>query len=222
MEFAGLEAGNVVVLPQGRLRARLKQETTAAHARIEDHPRLAALARGAVSEAEYRQILLLKLAFWRPVERAIAGAADWATLGAPLAGHEGAPRLVADLQDLGCTASELAALPDCAEIPQIQTVWQAVGCRYVLAGASLGGKVIARALDKTCRSFPLRFYTSGGESIGRAWKSFCNTLDSLRPTEREEGTIIGAACDTFARLHEHLERSQSRHCDHKARSHLPC
>ena len=185
-----------------RLRQRLKQATMPLHDRIERNPRLAALAAGALDVAGYRTLLLAKLAFYRPVEDALAAVADWPVLGVPRPGHT--LRLIADLRELGCADAEIGASSDCPAIPSIATFWQAIGCRYVLEGASLGGQLIARTLRGRQPPWALRFYAGADDGDGSVWRRFCDLLDTLAPLDREVQEAIEAACATFQRLDDHL------------------
>jgi heme oxygenase len=190
----------------GRLRDSLRRATAPQHERLERNPRLAQLAAGALDLADYRDLLLAKLGFYRPVERALAGAVDWPALGVPLPGHTA--RLIADLADQGCTDADLAEFPDCPAVPTIATLWQAIGCRYVLEGASLGGQLIARALRGKNPPWPLRFYAGADDDDdveAPVWRRYCALLNRLTPAERQEQDAIEAACATFQRLDDHLQ-----------------
>lgn len=188
-----------------RLRDRLRLETAPLHARIEQNRRLATLAAGTISQSVYRELLAAKLTFYLPVERELAAAVDWDGLEIPLTECLGTPRLVADLLELGVTHKEPAFRRDCHSVPQVANFWQAIGCRYVLAGASLGGQLIARALRSHDSRLPVRFYSGAGEKSGQLWSSFCAVLNSLTPSAEDEQQAVDAARATFVGLTELLD-----------------
>jgi len=64
------------------------------------------------------------------------------------------PRLEQDLIALDATVDELAKNPRCGELPELAAISQALGCLYVIEGATLGGRTITRHLQPGLRPVP--------------------------------------------------------------------
>ncbi len=73
-----------------------------------------------------------------------------------------------------------------------------IGARYVLLGASLGGKVMARAIAGRTdghAALPVRFLTGTGEND---WKIFAAELEDNLPDAASRAAAAMAAKATFA------------------------
>jgi heme oxygenase len=97
------------------------------------------------------------------------------------------------------TQADIQCLPDLSSFPR------AVGCMYVLEGATLGGQVVLRqvraALGVDAAS-GASFFAGYGSRNGAMWQAFLAFLGALRFDARETNHTIAAACETF----EGLER----------------
>jgi len=151
----------------------------------------------------YRKLLGKFFGYIRPwEERVLAG------LGAERAifrGREKTFRLRSDLRFLGLGDEEIANLPVCEELPELDSVPRALGSMYVFEGATLGGQFISSHLEKrfgemaTCG-----FFNSYGADVGRKWKEFREILLE-HSSPHADPLIIGAAVETFERFHGWLE-----------------
>lgn len=142
------------------LRDHLRALTHAAHARLNQLPRLAALARGDCGLVEYGQIL-------RDYHRLYAGLDP--CLGAS-AGY--VPRLPWLDADLDCLKQTLA--PPLAFVCPPDDAAR-IGLRYVVEGSSLGGAVIAARVRDTLgldAARGARFFHGHGDQTGPRWQSF--------------------------------------------------
>ena len=176
----------------------LRAETAVAHQQLED---AVAIPRRLVDLTQYRQLLGTFLGFYRPLEKGISAVANWLDA----AEERKTTWLEADLGALGLTASQIIALPDCSELPDVGTSARAMGCRYVLEGATLGGRHISAMMDRG-GAVPLearRFFSGYGEKTGEHWRQFVAALERHAAGVRvaERGEIIQGASETFACLH---------------------
>jgi heme oxygenase len=81
----------------------------------------------------------------------------------------------------------------------------ALGCLYVLEGATLGGQLIGRQVQ---RQLGLRsehgcafFAGYGADQTGPMWKAFSEAVDAYGSAQpAAQGAIVAAACDTFLRF----------------------
>ena len=172
------------------VRDRLRAATADAHLLLEtelDLPR-ALRTRGDILA------MLARLAgFFRPLEAAL----DAALGPAVMAGRHRAADLEADLRALGLAPGAIAALPLCPDAGALAGPAACWGALYVVEGARLGGRGIARDLARRDLAYGLRFWTADPAGGERAWPHFMSILEGVGdPEEAERGALA-----TFARLH---------------------
>ena len=142
--------------------------------------------------------------FYKPLEAALAPWKSfvWSESESASAGREKTPLLMRDLCALSA-GDALEAIPLCPETPRLETLAQALGCLYVLEGATLGGQIIGRHLQTVHGIGPdngAAFFGGYGPETGRRWKDFGQVI--TRHAEREDcpaEQIIAAARETFSR-----------------------
>jgi heme oxygenase len=173
--------------------AHLKQETKVYHEQLEANAFARALMDGSLSRAAYGEMLQRFYGFYRPLEAqlqnvSIAGLDIHARLKTPL--------LERDLRALGCYDE---TLPLCPDVPVINSTARALGCMYVLEGATLGGQLIARQLRKlgTTPENGAAFFNSYGENVGEMWKAFAAVTNAYAVANGHEDEMTAAACETF-------------------------
>ena len=176
---------------------RLKRETSPQHTAIE---RQIDLRHVCGSRSAYTQHLARLYGFYRPLEKAL-----WRTSAVREAGlgeeRRKTPLLLDDLRAL--RAAPLAALPLCEALPPVAEDAQALGCLYVLEGASLGGRVITRLVRERLGIGPGdggAFFHGYGEATGAMWDSFRASLDAYARSPERQEAVIGAARATFDAL----------------------
>ena len=199
--------------PQG-LALRLRRETAEAHEAIEHLPLMRRLTSAEVTLDDYRHYLRTIEAIYSPLEQAL-----YAGLSEPLRERLGvAPKrsaLLGDLAELGDApeADPRTTLAD-PELPeQLPALLSAqhpsalVGGLYVLEGATLGGRTIARHLRAVLgESFGGgRFMDFHGRAITTAWPRFCAALVDLdRDGALDADETVAGALATFALIHGRL------------------
>lgn len=188
--------------PSGLLR-RLKLDTQPEHVAIEQSVRF--LDAGAPLSL-YRDYLGQLLGFYEPIEVLLADLCRGAEL-LSVEQRKKAHLIAHDLRALGLDAAQIAGLPRCQaqELPQIAGLQQALGCLYVLEGATLGGRYVHHRLSLL---FPgvigrsssfLRCY--GSETRAR-WLEFGHALTRYA---EDPDQIVHSARATFRALHRWLQ-----------------
>lgn len=178
--------------------AQLQQSTAAAHATLE---RKLDLLNRCTSRAVYRQVLEQFFGFYIPIEAALTQIDAWATIGLDGAKRCKGPLLAADLRSLGASAADLVQLPICANLPELRGVPQALGCLYVLEGATLGGQIIMRHLRTPLaltQTHGCSFFASYGSQVGPMWRAFGAALTVYGRTPAVADEVVASACATFA------------------------
>ncbi|MDX9875714.1 MAG: biliverdin-producing heme oxygenase [Spongiibacteraceae bacterium] len=172
---------------------RLREATAVIHQRLEACIPLTAIS---TQPTAYRQLLQAYWGFYAPFEAALQphvesfGDLQWQrrikhTL------------LAADLAGLGVTATDLAGLPQCQNLPAVTDVPIALGTMYVLEGATLGGRqILGMQSDRLAARGASRFLTGYGTATGRMWRQFLNCLERCAPRD-EQQDAVDAAVATF-------------------------
>lgn len=182
----------------------LGRGTRAEHARIEG---VVPILGPRLTVAVYREYLARLLGFYGPIEAALAEH-SWEAAGLDLAARRKAPLLAADLDRLGVAAAAREALPRCAALPEVPALPEALGCAYVLEGATRGGRVLARRVEEALgldRAGGCAFLQAYGDDADRMWEAFAVALDAALGDEAALGRAIRTARRTFACLQRWLE-----------------
>ena len=175
---------------QSTARTALRTATHDVHERMHCHPALSRLAAGTIGRDEYRRVLARSYGFYATIEPVLG-----------LAGNS-TECLFDDLTTLGMTPAAIDDLPRCAPLAVGQGQAEAIGARYVLLGASLGGKVMARAIagrPDGDAALPVRFLTGTGDN---EWKIFATDLEKNLPDTALRTRAAKAATAVFAAYEE--------------------
>ena len=205
---AHCSAGPVRVLPTRAsapaidvesLSTTLKARTADSHRRVEQ---LLGLPGAIRDRQDYERWLGRFFGFYQPLESALAEVAEPDGHGIETTRHS--HRLADDLRTLEVEIFGLGrALP--AELPGISTFAHGVGARYVLMGATLGGRCILRDLDArlgTGLGAATAFLRAGGPDAISSWPACRSAIDRFGiryPQSR--GDVIAGAIGTFDALH---------------------
>ena len=181
------------------IRARLRETTSAQHRELEER---LDLLNPALSLARYRRILEAFYGFYRPLETALAETLAGAACGFSLPARH--LRLERDLVMLGASLDDVAGLPRCASVPALSSQGRGAGCLYVLEGAALGGRIIARAVGLHLaldREHGVSFFAGEVEPTPARWRAVLAWLDGVHADSTDRGGgIVEGACETFREL----------------------
>ena len=160
---------------------------------------------GTLSIHTYTALLQKLFGFYKPLEERIAALSSWHNLPVDLGRRQKTPLLERDLLWLNVTQPQLSQLPRCERLPEVKSITEALGCLYVLEGATLGGQIIGRHLKRNLALDEDRgcaFFCSYGDEVGLMWKSFRETLSSHCSKHGSSGEeqLVKSACETFASL----------------------
>lgn len=186
----------------GALLSAIRQACNPTHQRLEQ--RLPLVAPD-LTRAEYVRILQAFHAFYAALE---------AVLEAPAVGFPGldwpcrrkTPWLAQDLAALHVAPAVQPTPP----LPAVADAVDALGCLYVLEGATLGGQLSSRAVARSLgldADTGARFLAGYGEHNGRMWRDFLRLLQRAENwPQPERARIVAAAAATFAMLEQWLNR----------------
>jgi heme oxygenase len=173
----------------------IRNATRDRHGRLEAMPSQMRLLRDDYRVAEYRSLLQRLYGFYDPLQSLLR------TYAHTVAWHERIAQrtllLERDLHKLGTTPADLQDLARCEALPAVDTPDRALGCAYVLEGATLGGRVISKHLARVFRDradAPYSFFSGDGERTAERFREWCATLDA---TAADGQDVCRSACATF-------------------------
>jgi heme oxygenase len=199
------------VIGDATVRAALREATDPIHRRLHGLPDFRSLAEGRLDRAGYAALLRRMLGFHRAVETALDAAPSLSPWGIDIAGRRRAWLIEADLLALGATAAPQAPglpppalqppdLQPLAPLPPLGSAARALGCLYVTEGSTLGGRQLARALDRLLPPGPegRRFLLGHGEAHAAMWRACCLALEACGADPARRAEMLAAATATFA------------------------
>ncbi len=191
----------------------LRDATRSAHQSLNDHALLTQLVEPDLSWLTYARILEAFYGFYAPMERARLGPHGDGIRRFGLVRRDRTPLLCRDLRALGYGEVAIEALELCPDLPRVASPIEALGCLYVLDGAALGGKVIARQVRKSLGrrvSDRLAFFTSGGADVATTWRHLMGVIEARtgHPSDRREA-VRGAEA-TFECLARWIDQARGR------------
>jgi heme oxygenase (biliverdin-IX-beta and delta-forming) len=178
------------------LHIALRAATQDVHQRLHHHPGFAALQAGQIDLADYRALLARLTGFYAPFEIS-AGVRP-----------ERTRRLTADLAALGTPPVAPETLPRCPYIPRLATPSRRIGALYVVEGAALGGRQLAKSLDSLLGpdvAAGRNFFLGRGAATGATWRAFITRLETFARDPLACAEIIVAARETFAAIERWLD-----------------
>lgn len=179
--------------------ARLRQDTAALHASVED--RLDLLSP-TLSEQRYIRILQAFRAYFVRCEREMERACPQ-QYRETWSGHRSAALLDSDLETLGAARDE--QLESHVTTPAFDDPGAWLGALYVIEGSMLGGRVIARHLEDAFHWRDGRGYSyflGHGSRTSERWKEVCALLEA---EEERYNQLRSGAHQTFDQLNLCLE-----------------
>jgi len=185
---------------------RLKRDTSDHHAKAESAldailclraPTRATYAAALVRLAGWYQPLEAAIALWEPLIE--AAGIDWQR-------RRKCTALSHDLTMLGCTDS----VETCDRLPPLSDAPSVLGCLYVTEGATLGGRVIVRAVGPALgvtAEEGARFFGGYNADTGTLWRRFGSALSAyvedtpaIGEHQRRADIVVRSAQDTFESL----------------------
>jgi heme oxygenase len=170
------------------LRLELRAATQDVHGRLHHHAGFAAVQDATISLAHYEALIVRLYGFYVPFEAAMAIEPERSTW------------LAGDLAALD-HKRPLHALPMCRHIPRLDSAYLRLGALYVAEGSALGGRELARGLDRllgTGVAEGRQFFIGRGAGTGEAWRAYLALLSGAESEPSACAEIIKGAVKTFA------------------------
>ena len=119
----------------------------------------------------------------------------------------GSRPLAGDLEALNFRRP-LYAIPKCSHVPFLGSAHLRLGALYVGEGSALGGRELARGLDRllgTDVKKGRQFFIGRGAGTGAAWKSYLEQLSAAPLEQSVRSEIIKGAVETFTTFEHWLD-----------------
>ncbi|WP_243370138.1 biliverdin-producing heme oxygenase [Microvirga solisilvae] len=179
---------------------RLKTETRPAHDRIET---AMDLERRIAARDGYKDLLIRFYGFHSAWEKAAGAIAPDKTF---FESRCKTKLLVKDLVTLGLSEEEIIRLPQCDPLMPLPSPSAVLGSMYVVEGATLGGAIIAREVERKLgfdEQTGCAYFKSYGRETAMMWKQFgARLLEVSSPDTDDE--IVSTAQKTFDVMHDWL------------------
>lgn len=179
---------------------RLRQATGERHSALECQ---LPLLDPHLSHADYCHLVSRFLGYYAPLEALLLALPWWDDIGFNYAERYKTPYLLQDMVALGVPNDTLTTFPRCPDLPLIETIPQALGCLYVIEGATLGGQVITKHLRANLGLTPASgaaFFSGYGAHTGSRWQAFGAMLTAVAEQTGGHQAMIDTANHTFATI----------------------
>ena len=173
----------------------LRAATRDVHERLHRHAGFAAIQDATIGRDAYRDLVVRLYGFHAAFEVAAA------------IGPVRSAWLAGDLEALGL-ARPLHALPRCPHVPRLDTAHRRLGALYVAEGSALGGRELARGLDRLVgrdATAGRRFFIGRGARTGEAWRGYLAQLSAAPQEASARAEIVAGAVETFAAFERWLD-----------------
>jgi heme oxygenase len=202
------QALRVATDPKDIFLKNLRAATGPAHVVLEQNPYTTVLMTPHVSIADYITYLQRLYGFVAPVEAIVYPAMHTVVANVPQ--RIKAHYILEDLRAAGVSEETIRSLPQYDATAFYTTGAEKIAAMYVLEGASLGGNVIFRHLQKTTGITPEKtaYLTAYGAKTGIMWQQFIEAFTGYVMAQDNADEVISAAAATFGRIDNWLTNQQ--------------
>ena len=184
--------------------ARLRDETSELHQALEQR---LALLDPHLELPRYEAVLHAMYGYYAALEPRLVQLSARA-LEPPFPLLERTPRIERDLVNLGWRPDQVQRIEPCDVLPTLVQVEHLAGCLYVIEGAALGGRVIARALYQRfglSSEGGCAFFAGEPQGLGARWQSVLGWFEGLPALGVSADGIVQSAQETFGTLTRWLD-----------------
>lgn len=177
--------------------AELRAATTSIHDELDSDPRMRDYFQ---SRSGVVELLTRWYGFLYPYQKSLETRPS--QLGGFARSRSKTHLLLADLTVHGVPTDDI---PLCLSIPPLRNDAETLGAMYVTEGATLGGRVIARQLERQLGlsgNQGYSFFSGYGDNTGAMWRQFSSTVEEACSPCPE--VAVGAAIRTFTSIRDWL------------------
>lgn len=188
----------------------LREKTRDLHERLEQRLNL---PDSLDSREEYARLLAAFYGFYAPIEKFLTehpGLRE--DTGLCFSSRRKSGYLETDLRFLGFGDCALKQIPRCTVLPAMNSTASAIGCAYVLEGATLGGQIIGRHLETRLglhRGAGVAFFYCYGDATAAMWQQFRRGAEAFAEREAAAGQAEPVAREATVAARATFERLEA-------------
>lgn len=170
--------------------------TNDVHQRLHRHTGFAAVQDGTISQGDYTKLLIRLDGFHRAFEIAAR------------VGNERSHWLARDLETMRGERWQPGVAEQRPTMPSLDSSERLLGALYVVEGSALGGRGLARGLDRLLGSGTSdgrRFFNGRGSETGVMWCDFVSRLELVSAKPAARIAAVDAAVEMFSIFEVWLE-----------------
>lgn len=194
------------IIDNDSILAQLKARTAHQHQATEE---TVDLMREDYTLDDYRNLLVRFYSFYKPFEAKISAAIKSNGIDFNHSERLNAPKIIADLQSLGMSESEISVIETTDELPNLESKERIFGSLYVIEGSTLGGQVISRHLKGKFDlddSNGAAFFSGYGKETGKMWNGYREAVTKFAESGANRDEIIAGANETFEKIGHSLAK----------------
>ena len=179
---------------------KLRFNTAPLHKSIELLPVSISLLSNNITLQDYRNYIIILYGFVKEFELSLYPQIQFVI--DDLESRKKTFLLYNDLQTLGIEPAEVETIMD-NFFKTNNTIAGTLGCMYVMEGATLGGQIISRHIEKMLGNSvtgSLKYIKAYGTNTGYMWKKFLESFCELAVIKQQQDEAIKGAVKTFSLL----------------------
>ena len=157
----------------------------------------------------YKDVLKTFYGFYLPLEKKLESLEDWKDQDFDLTKRRKTQMLLQDMKSMNMTDEEISQIEMCDKLPTIDNLPQALGCLYVVEGATLGGQIVSGKLKETLgltADTGSSFFNSYRENLRPMWKEFSDFITRYSQETKIEEPIVEASDETYHKFNDWLAK----------------
>ncbi len=157
----------------------------------------------------YKDVLKTFYGFYLPLEQKFESLEDWKNQDFDMVKRRKTPLLIQDMKSMEMTDEEISQIEMCENLPTINNMPEALGCLYVVEGATLGGQIVSNKLKETLgltANTGSAFFNSYKENVRPMWKEFSDFITKYSEENKIEEPIVEASDQTYHKFNEWLAK----------------
>ncbi len=162
---------------------------------------------GTADNEHYKDVLKTFYGFYYPFEQKLESLSEWKEYDFDLVKRRKSQMIVEDMKNLGISDDEIKEIKMCENLPQMNNIAQALGCMYVVEGATLGGQIVANKINEVLGisvDKGASFFGSYKENLRPMWKEFSDFINKYSDDTNITDPIVDASDETYHRFNEWL------------------
>lgn len=164
---------------------------------------------GTADKEHYKDVLKTFYGFYYPFEQKLENVEEWKNHDFDLKRRRKSQMLIEDMKKLGISDDEIKDIKMCEKLPKMDNLADALGCMYVVEGATLGGQIVANKINEVLGfdgDNGASFFSSYKENLRPMWKEFSDFINKYSDDTNITDPIVDASDETYHRFNDWLAK----------------